>query len=453
MKKKRITLVLSLVLALMMVIFTGCQEAATTPSTAPSTAPSVAPTEAPSVAPTEAPSTAPTEETIDLSQHEVYTYSADNAFGGTTQSVYKDRSSINKALPVTAKKDLVIGWAAPSLGNTYFAGIQTGAQERCDEYGYTLKFTVADNFDAVKQSANIEALVTAGVDIMVVDPVDTQAQLLDVQRVVDAGIPVIASGVPFDQSAPVITTVVSSNYEGGYVTGQYCANYYKDPIKVGMIMGTIGHPVSNSRLNGFLAGWIYTKQQTAGTAKPYREDAMLEGYNAYKDLVANGKLDLSADYGMNIVGCGQGLWDETAGMTAAEDMLTANPDISLIFAENDHMGTGTAKVLAQEGLTDKIKIACAADGDKYGLENVRDGVLMTTGYNNSVCISHRVIDLCKMIFEEGYDANNMPIVTPLPMDGAVTIDNYAQYYDPDSDYAKEIDVPFYTIDELNAANK
>lgn len=450
MKKKRITLVLSLVLALTLAIFTGCQEAATTPSTAPSTEPSVAASTAPSEAPSEAASVAPTEETVDLSKHEVYQYSSDNAFGGTSMSVYQDRSSIKKALPVTPKKDLVIGWAAPSLGNTYFAGIQIGAQEQCDKYGYELKFTVADNFDAVKQSANIDTLLTAGVDVLVVDPVDTQAQLLDVQRAVDQGVPVIASGVPFDQSAPVITTVVSSNYEGGYVTGQYCAQYYKDPIKAGMLMGAIGHPVSNSRLNGFLAGWIYEKQTLAGTAKPYREDAMLEGYNAYKEIVSSSKVDLTEKYGLNVVATGQGNWDETQGMTAAEDMLTANPDISLIFAENDHMGTGAAKVLKQESLTDKIKIACAADGDKFGLENVRDGVIMTTGYNNPITIAHRVIDLCNMMFEQGYDANNMPIVTPLPMDGAVTLDNYTNYYDPNSDYAKIIDVPFKTIDELNA---
>ncbi len=438
--KKRIVLLLLVLLALVTIVgFSGCSKddkAAASDSATEQKA--------------SAAETGYTEEEIaaNLSLHEVYKYLDDTAFGGVTLPVIQDRSGIEKNLPVEKKSKVTIGWACPSMGSSYFAGIKIGAEAQSKKYGYDLKFLIADNFNATKMSADIESLVTQKVDILVVDPCDTQANLIDVKRAVKAGIPVVASGVPFDQSAPVITTVVSNNYEGGFQTAKYAAQKYTDDVKVIIIPGMLGHPVSNSRVNGWMAGWVYGKQIQAGTAKDYREDAMLEGYRYYKELVEKGKVDMSK-YGAMIGGSANGGFNEVDGMAAAEDLLTANGDTTVIFAENDHMGIGAAKVLSQRGLSGKVQIYTAADGDKKALEMVRDGELATTGYNNPVVIAKRVIDLIHMMYAEGYDANNMPIITQLPVE-VIDSSKAANYIVSNSEYAKELDVPFYTIEERNA---
>lgn len=460
MKKSKVISLLVVVMLALSIALTGCASGGTeTPSE--SSASSEAPAESSEAAESssEAPaesSEAPAEssaasgETLsaeERAQKEVYQYIDDIAFGGIPTPVVSSRADINKALPVEQKSEVKVGWVAPTLSNSYFAGCQLGAQEQCDKYGYELSFLSAD-WDGTKQSADIESLITQGVDILIVDPVDTQAQLVDVQRAIDAGIPVIASGVPFAEDAPVITTITSNNYEGGYITGLTVSESFTEPFEMAVIMGQMGHPVANARVNGFIAGMVYGRQLQNGTAESYREDAMLKGYNYFKDLEKNGNVNME-DEGVNIVAVGFGSWEEVAGMTAAEDILTAHPEIELIFSENDHMGLGTYKALQQRGMQDQVIVSAAADGDVNGLEAVRDGALFTTGYNNSVAISKRCIDLVNMIFEQGYDANDMPIMTGLPL-LCVTADNWEELYVPDSQYAAELEIPLYTVDEYNA---
>jgi ribose transport system substrate-binding protein len=385
------------------------------------------------------------------SKLEVYQYVDDIAFGGIPTPYLESRADIEKALPAAGetKSDLHLGWSTWTLSNSYFAGTEIGFKEQCEKYGYEATFLNSDG-DPTQQSADISSLITMGVDGIIVDPQDTQAQLMDCRRAVEAGIPVIASGVPFGADAPVITTITSSNFEGGYITGMYVAETYPEELTMAYIIGQLGHPVANARANGFLCGFVYERQIQAGTALPYREEAMLEGYNLFKDLAANGNVK-SDEYGINIVAMGYGSWSEMEGMTAAEDIITAHPEITHIFAENDHMGEGAYKVVKERGLEDQITISSAADGDAVGIGLVRDGHLLTTGYNNSVAISKRCVDLFHDIFEDGYDANNMPIMTALPVI-CVTKDNWEEVYEEGSDYAKELDIPFITVDEYNEMN-
>ena len=385
------------------------------------------------------------------SKLEVYNYVDDIAFGGIPTPYLESRAGIEKALPEPGeKKDKIhLGWSTWTLSNSYFAGTQIGFEEQCEKYGYEHTFLNSDG-DPTQQSADIDTLITMGVDGIIVDPQDTQSQLQDVKRAVAAGIPVIASGVPFGADAPVITTITSSNFEGGYITGMYVAEQYPDPLTMAYIIGMMGHPVANARANGFLCGFVYERQIQKGTALPYREEAMLEGYNLFKELEAKGSVK-SDEYGIDIVAVGYGAWSEMEGMTAAEDIITAHPEITHIFAENDHMGEGAYKVVKERGLEDQITISSAADGDAVGIGLVRDGHLMTTGYNNSVAISKRAVDLFHDVFEEGYDANNMPIMTALPVI-CVTADNWEDVYEDGSAYAKELPIEFITVDEYNAQN-
>lgn len=449
MKRQRfVAVILALVLVMSLGVFAGCTPSANEQSAAPSDP--VVSESADDTASDDSGESASTgtEELSDLSQHEVYTHLDDIAFGGLALPTIQDRSSIEKNLPVEQKDNVIIGWASPTQASSFFVGNRLGAEAKCEEYGYTMKFLDAGNFDSANQSGDIEDLITQGVDVLVVDPCDTQGNLTDVQRAAAAGIPVVASGVAFGWEAPVITTVTNNNYESGYATGMYAATLYTDTITMCMIPGVFGHPVSDAESNGFLAGWVYQKQVAAGTAKSYREDAMLEGYNYFVQLRNNGSVDMS-DYGMIVAGFVNGNFMEADGMTAAEDLLTANPETSLIWAHNDHMGMGAAKVVKERGAEDQVTIVCCSDGDAYGLEAVKDGSIQCSGYNSGFALGKNVIELIHMIFAEGYDANNLPIVSGLPI-VVITADNVDEYILEGSEYSVDLMIEFKTIDELNA---
>jgi ribose transport system substrate-binding protein len=384
----------------------------------------------------------------ELETHELYNHLDDNALSGVTKPILASRAGIRKGLPVAQKKNLVVGWSEPTMSSAWFAGIQRGAVQYTREYGYELKFLVATDFDANKQSNDIEALITQGIDVLVLDAVDFQAQVVDVQKAVDAGIPVI-SLYAFQDEVPVVTTITANYYEQTFLAGEYAAKLFTSPIEMVMIPGQIGHPLSNSRVAAFLSGWIYAKQQMAGTAKPYRQDAQLEGYNGYLSLVRNGRLDLTGAYGVNVVGMANGGFNDVGGMAAAEDLLTAHPNIKLIFPDNDQEAAGAIKVLDQRGLTGQIQVVTGCDGDTSALTLVGEGKLGSTGYNNPLAITKAIVELIHKIFEESYDANNMPMITALPV-SLFTGDTYMSIFDPNTEYGKILDVEFRTVDEVNA---
>ncbi|MDK2897454.1 MAG: ribose transport system substrate-binding protein [Candidatus Atribacteria bacterium] len=66
--------------------------------------------------------------------------------------------------------------------------------------------------------------------------------------------------------------------------------------------------------------------------------------------------------------------DIAVAANAAEDMLTANPDLLGFFANNNHTGDGVARVIEEQGLQDEI-IAVAYDSDPQEIDALRSGAL------------------------------------------------------------------------------
>ena len=408
-------------------------------------------TPAPTPAPEDTTATTPASDAAmtpeDLMNHELYKHLDDQALTGVMLPILKDRSSVNKALPVTQKSNVVVGWSEPAMASAFFAGLQTGATQYAKQYGYDLKFYAADNWDVAQQTADIETMITMGIDVLVLDAADIQAQAVDIQKCVDKGIPVI-SLYPMKDDVPVITAIAANYYEVSYNAGYFAAQQFTEPIEAVFIPGQIGHPIADSRTCGFMGGWCYGKQVMNGTAKPYREDAQLDGYNYFRQLVQDGKVDMP-EYDLNVVGMENGGFADQGGQSAAEDLLTAHPNISMIFPDNDHEGAGAIKALEARNMLDQVKVITGCDGDTQMLELVRDGKLTSTGYNSPFAISKAAFNLINMIFEQNYDANNLPTITPLPYE-FFTQANYMDVYEPDTEWGKVFDVEFKTIDQINA---
>ena len=383
----------------------------------------------------------------ELANHEIYKHLGDNALLGLIPPVLTDRTDINKALPVEQKKDVKVGWSEAAMVSPWFAGIKQGADQYAAEYGYDLIFTDAVAWDVNKQTADIENLITQSIDILVIDPVDVQAQAVDIDKCIAAGIPVI-SLYPLPDSYPIITAVTANYFEVSYAAGLHAATLFDEPISAVFIAGQVGHPIADSRTCGFMAGWAYGKQLKDGTAKPYREDALLAGYNAFNDLVKNGNVDM-AEFGLKVEGIGNGNFDDAGGQAAAEDLLTAHPDVQMVFADNDHQCAGAIKVLEQRGMLDKVKVVTGCDADMAMLDLVKEGKLESTGYNNPIAITKAVFELINMIYEQGYDANNMPAVSDFYYE-LYTKDNWESVYEAGTEYGKVFDTVFETIPELNA---
>lgn len=378
--------------------------------------------------------------------HEIYTIDDPLALSGVTNPVIPSRADIYKALDKVAEteKPIKIGFDITTLGNPFFVLLADSMEAYAEENGYEITVTVNEN-NSTTQSSNIESLVAQGVDVLIVDPNDVYAAAVDVERAVAAGVVVIGTGVAFPQDVPAVTTVLANSYENGFEAGKDLANQYEPDQEISgfIIYGGMGHPVSESRGNGMLAGLIYGRmlQSDAGAV---REDAMLTAYNMWLDIRSSG-VAADSELGIDIIATGNGGWTDEGGLTIGEDLLSANPDIDFAMCANDFMGMGFLRAVEARNIED-VTITSCADGSKEAMELVMEGKLQSTGYNSADFLAMKVIELIELIFDEGFDANNMRADTSLP---AICInkDNVDQYYDPDLPFVKAADFEFTTLDD------
>lgn len=382
---------------------------------------------------------------------EIYTLMPNSALSGVIDPDMADRSDIPKALPTEARDTsapLVIGWTEITLGNPWFVAVVDTAKAKAKEYGYELDVQVADG-DPARTSAHIDAFIARGVDVIVVDPTDLAATAADAQRAVDAGIPVIALGTVPDDS-PLVTTVLANPYGNGFEAGRYVAKTFgaDTPIVAAAIIGTVGNSTSESRVNGLISGIVAERSDQLGLGLS-REDAMLRGFENFQELKTGGSFT-DADLKFEIRGMGVGSWTEEGGLSAAEDLLTAHGDaLNLILAENDFMGIGALNALQNANRKDDIKVAAAADGFRVALDLVKSGDMLVTGLNAGSETGEGVVELIHQIFDEGLDANNLPLGSYFPSQ-IVTQDTVDEVYDPDeaNPFFKYEVPPFRSISEL-----
>ena len=387
-------------------------------------------------------------------KHEIYTLMPNTALSGVIDPDMPSRADINKALPLDLGDDgkLTIGWSEMTLGNPWFVAVVDGAKATAEKYGYDLKVQVND-FDVAKQSAQVDDFITLGVDVIVIDPVDVLGAVADVERAVAAGIPVVAIGTAPDAAAPIVTTVTANPYGNGFEAGLYIVkNWSADtPINAAMIMGLMGNSTSESRLNGMISGIVAGRSEQLGLGLS-KEDAMLKGFSLFQEVKSNGSFSWEEGK-FNVLAWGAGGWTEEGGLTAAEDILTAQGDnLNLILAENDFMGIGALNALDNIGRKGQIPVACAADGFAVSLGLIKAGEMMSTGPNSGTAVGIGAIELINQLVEGKLDGSNLPLASYYPSD-VITKENVDSYIDSDAAnpfFRYEIP-PFRSIDEIKAS--
>ncbi len=358
------------------------------------------------------------------------------ALSGIVDPNMEDRANIDKAWPKTPAnpKKIRIGWTEINQVSDWFIGVRISAEAEAKKYGYDLSFLIADD-DANTQSQHIDTFITQGVDVIVVDPVNASAPVRDIERAVEAGIPVIcSSAVPED--SPILTTLTANPFMNGFEAGKYIVTKFnKDQqIIATMLAGVMGSSSTESRLAGVMGGIYYARRAEQG--KPYAqvEDAWLDGFNFFEKVKAAGK---GEDASINFVlrGYGIGNWSVEGGLSAGEDLCTANPDMNLMIAENDFMAAGAVKALKGAGMMEKVVVAAAADGTIEGMELIKDGEMICTGFNSGYEQGAFTIDFIHAIFEQGKDPNNLPLGSYFSA-GIITKANVDKYYVPGEKFFK-----------------
>ena len=229
-----------------------------------------------------------------------------------------------------------IGLSVSTLNNPFFVTLRDGAQSAADEAGAELIVSDAQN-DTAQQQDDIQNFVTQQVNVILVNPVDSDAVVPAIEAANQANIPVIA----LDRGASggeLATTIASDNVQGGNLAGEELIRLVGSG-SVAQLEGTPGADPARDRGQGF--------------------------QNA-----------IDAQSAVEVVASQSANFDRAEGLNVAENILQANPNIAGIFAQNDEMALGAVQALG-DSAGDEVKVV-GFDAIEDALSAIQDGTINAT---------------------------------------------------------------------------
>ncbi|WP_040977864.1 substrate-binding domain-containing protein [Oceanobacillus jeddahense] len=234
-------------------------------------------------------------------------------------------------------EDITIGYAINTLNNPFFVEVKESAEAAAEELGVNISVVNA-NGDLSEQISGVEDLVQQQVDVLIVDPVDSEGSLTAINGAVEAGIPVITTGRSIE-GADVVTHMGYDEVKNGEIAGEFLAEQLEGQGKVIELQGTLGTDVANNRSEGF--------------------NNALSNYPDIEIVSSQ-----SADF------------DRTEGMNVTENILQSHSEIDGLYAANDEMGLGALQALNSNNLSDVAVVS--NDGTGEALNSVKDEELTGT---------------------------------------------------------------------------
>ncbi|MDW8844362.1 substrate-binding domain-containing protein [Erwinia sp. MMLR14_017] len=202
----------------------------------------------------------------------------------------------------------------------FFNLMNKGAQDAAKASGKDLVvFNATDN--PVAQNDAIENYIQQGVKGILVDAIDVNGIMPAIKEAAAAKIPVIAIDAVLPEG-PQAAQVGVDNIEGGKILGRYFLDYVQKNMngkaRLG-IVGALNSAIQNDRQKGFQEIITANKQITVA------------------DVVD----------GRNI---------QDSAMTAAENLITGNPDLTAIYATGEPALLGAIAAVENQGRQKDIKV-------------------------------------------------------------------------------------------------
>jgi len=236
-----------------------------------------------------------------------------------------------------------IGIVEQQLANPFFGALGNAAKAEAEANG--LQVIMAESSvagDSASQVTAIQDMINRGVKGISLDPANATALVPIVKEARDAGILVVAVNTETDPADAVAATFETDNFAGGQLMGQWAKAKLGDtPARVALLDYDLTDKTSKARHDGFLDGF--------------------------------GLTDTSAE----IAGEIQTQANADSGRTAMENLLSANPDINVVYTINEPMAVGAAAAIEAASLDHDV-VVVSIDGSCSGVQAVKDGQIGAT---------------------------------------------------------------------------
>jgi ribose transport system substrate-binding protein len=241
----------------------------------------------------------------------------------------------------SVKGEKTIGLVQIDLSNPFHVGEVAGAKEAARRHGFKLEVRSGDG-DVQKQVRAFEGLVNQKVDAIAVNAIDIAAFGPALQKARQAHIPVVSLHSKSDLATAELGF---SEYDTAHGVGEYAAQLLKKRHgqvegKVAILQGLLGQGLNEQRTGGFV--------------------------DALKQYP-----------GVQIVAKEPTNWDPQKASAVAQNLLTAHPDLDMIYGLSDSLTIPAATVVKRAGKQKQVMIV-SVDGTKDGLDAVKAGTLEST---------------------------------------------------------------------------
>ena len=301
---------------------------------------------------------------------------------------------------MAASKSYTIGMSQSMLaGNPWWDVMVNAVKDELTKLGHNVIILDAEG-NVAKQAADVEDLIARKVDLIAVNPYDSNAVVPVTLKAKRANIPVIAVDIPVAAEGYSITTVIANNRHLGYVNGWHLAKLAnKRNVKAVVIEGYPGAICSSDRFEGFLAG--FNKYQ-------------IEKFN-YANL--------------EIIFHAYGDYAFTPAYDLMKDVITrTSGNFDIVFCANDAMAIGALKAI-EDSKIKGTKYIAGVDGYREMFEMIMKGKTHSTGLNSPYELGVKTAETVVQVLQ-GETVPSVVYTTPV----LITKDNVKKYYNPNQDY-------------------
>ncbi len=247
------------------------------------------------------------------------------------------------AAPVTgaSAKTMTILTSVPGLNFPFFVHMMNELKAEATKVGATPLESDGQN-NAPKQTADVEAALTKGVDGIVISPIDVNAMAPALTEAVDAKVPVVTIDRRVTGVKGILAHVGADNVIGGEAQGHWVMDNYPNGATLINLQGQPGASPAIDRNKG-----------------------LHNVLDAHKD-----KYKFAAEQTANFA--------RDQGLSVTESLLASQstpPDI--IVCANDDMALGALEAVKGRNLQGKIKVI-GFDALPEALGSIRDGGLAAT---------------------------------------------------------------------------
>ncbi len=286
-----------------------------------------------------------------------------------------------------AEKHLTILATVPDMAFPFFVHMMSEVKAEATKLGDVDLIESDGQRSSTKQTADIEAAITKGVDGMFLDPNEVDALAPAVQEAVDANIPVVTVDRRVDKVPGILAHVGADNIKGGEAQGELIEKLFPNGANVMNLQGQSGASPAIDRNKGL-------------------HNVLDQAKDKYKIVFED-----TAGF------------DRAKGLSMTESALAGMatpPDV--IVCANDDMALGALEALKARNLVGKVKLI-GFDALPETLGQIRDGNVTATIEQSPGGQSRGALDALVAFLRDGTKpAQQVTLLTPI----AITKDNLNQ---------------------------